>query len=80
MMLDWAKHYQMAVHILLTMCDKLNRGPAANALQAVRKAIKPLGDQVTAQLFSSHDKTGVEEARMVLAQWFGYEEPTSATL
>lgn len=75
MMLDWAKHYQMPVHILLSKCDKLNRGPAANALQAVRKAIKPLGDQVTAQLFSSHDKTGVDEARTVLADWFGYEPP-----
>lgn len=75
MMLDWAKHYQMPVHILLSKCDKLNRGPAASALQAVRKAIKPLGDQVTAQLFSSLDKTGVDEARAVLADWFGYEPP-----
>ena len=75
MMLDWAQHHQMRVHILLSKCDKLNRGPAANSLQAVRKEIKPLGDNITAQLFSSHDKTGVDEAREVLSNWFGYEDP-----
>ena len=75
MMLDWAVRHQMRVHILLSKSDKLNRGPAANALQQVRNAIKPLGEVVTAQLFSSHDKRGVEEAREVLANWFGYEPP-----
>lgn len=75
MMLDWARHHDMPVHILLSKCDKLNRGPAANALQAVRKELKPLGIAATAQLFSAHDKTGTEEARQVLAHWFGYSPP-----
>ncbi|HVL02376.1 MAG TPA: ribosome biogenesis GTP-binding protein YihA/YsxC [Dongiaceae bacterium] len=75
MMLDWAQHNQMPVHILLSKCDKLNRGPAANALQAVRKELKSLPGEFSAQLFSSHDKTGVDDARQVLANWFGYEDP-----
>jgi GTP-binding protein len=75
MMLEWSQHYDMPVHILLSKCDKLNRGPAANALQAVRNAIRPMGERVSAQLFSSHDKTGVEQARTVLATWYGYEDP-----
>jgi len=75
MMLDWAVRFDMPVHILLSKCDKLNRGPAANALQAVRNDIKKMGGQITAQLFSSHDKTGVDQAREVLANWFGYQPP-----
>ena len=77
MMLDWAVRFDMPVHILLSKCDKLNRGPAANALQAVRNEIKKMGGgQISAQLFSSHDKTGVDQAREVLAQWFGFEPET----
>lgn len=72
MMLDWAVRFQMPVHILLSKSDKLNRGPALNTLQAVRKEIKPLGDQFSVQLFSALNKTGVDEAREVLARWFGY--------
>lgn len=76
MMLDWAVRFSMPVHILLSKADKLNRGPAANALQAVRRDIKPLAAQISVQLFSAQDKTGVDEARAVLADWFGYQSPT----
>lgn len=79
MMLDWAGRFSMPVHILLSKADKLNRGPAANALQAVRKEIKNMGGQFSAQLFSSHDKTGVDEARTVLARWFGFEPESAAS-
>ena len=72
MMLEWARHYDMPVHILLSKSDKLKRGPAKNALFAVRKELKSLGGQVTAQLFSSLDKSGVDEARGVLGVWFGF--------
>ena len=78
MMLDWAVRNEMPVHILLSKSDKLNRGPAANALQAVRKAIRAMGPDLSAQLFSSHDKQGVDEAREVLARWFGYQPPVAA--
>lgn len=73
MMLEWSQHQNMPVHILLSKSDKLKRGPANNALFAVRKEIKRYGDQVTAQLFSSHNKAGLDQARKVLAEWFGFE-------
>ncbi|MGC1508870.1 YihA family ribosome biogenesis GTP-binding protein [Ketobacter sp. MCCC 1A13808] len=74
MMLEWSQHQNMPVHILLSKSDKLKRGPAKNSVLGVRKEIKAYGDQVTAQLFSSHNKEGVEQAREVLANWFGFEK------
>jgi len=74
MMLDWARHYDMPVHILLSKSDKLKRGPANNALFAVRKSVKEYGDKISVQLFSSLNKSGVETARQVLANWFGFEQ------
>ena len=74
MMLDWSQHYAMPVHILLSKSDKLKRGPANNALFAVKKAVKEYGDNVSVQLFSSLNKSGVEQARTVLAKWFGFEQ------
>jgi GTP-binding protein len=73
MMLEWSRHYDMPVHILLSKSDKLKRGPANNALFAVQKSVKEYGDKVSAQLFSSLNKNGVDQAREVLANWFGFE-------
>lgn len=73
MMLEWSQHYDMPVHILLSKADKLKRGPANKALFDVRKAVKPMEAKVTVQLFSSLNKSGVDEAREVLADWFGFD-------
>ena len=62
MMLDWVKRYQMPCHILLTKSDKLSRNEGKKALFSVEKAVKDL-PFCTAQLFSSHDGTGLDEAR-----------------
>ncbi|MCP5014583.1 MAG: YihA family ribosome biogenesis GTP-binding protein [Ketobacter sp.] len=72
MMLDWSRHFEMPVHILLSKSDKLKRGPAKNTLFDVRKQVKTYGDKVSVQLFSSLDKTGVEDARQVLSNWFEF--------
>lgn len=68
-MLDWCHHQEMPVHILLTKADKLKRGPAANTLQQVRKTLKSDYPLATAQLFSSLNRQGVDEARAKLAEW-----------
>lgn len=68
-MLDWCHHQQMPVHILLTKADKLSRSAAGATLQQVRKALKGDYPLASAQLFSSHDKQGVEEARALLSKW-----------
>jgi GTP-binding protein len=66
-MLNWCLESGLPAHILLTKCDKLSRGAAANT---VRKITKDLAaSPCSVQLFSSTTKTGVDQARGVLAQW-----------
>ena len=65
-------------HCLLTKSDKLSRSEAARTLAEVRKTLVaefPLG---TAQLFSAHAKTGLDEARSVLSGWLGLSAAGSA--
>ncbi len=67
-MLDWFAPTGRPVHILLTKADKLSRGAGLKALGEVRRALenRPL---VSAQLFSSLSRLGVEEAEAVIAAW-----------
>ncbi|HEY9131932.1 MAG TPA: ribosome biogenesis GTP-binding protein YihA/YsxC [Dyella sp.] len=62
MMLDFCFHRGLACHVLLTKADKLSRNQAAQSLAALRKGF-PDGMHATAQVFSSPDSLGVEEAR-----------------
>ena len=68
-MLAFAGSRELPAHILLTKADKLGRGAAGAALRAVRKDLAAEFPQATAQLFSVPAKTGLDEARAVLAQW-----------
>ncbi len=70
-MIKWVTSYNIPIHILLTKADKLNRGPAGNALQQVRKELGEYSDSVTVQLFSSLKGIGTDDARYKLDQWFG---------
>jgi GTP-binding protein len=72
-MIDWFAHSGRPIHVLLTKSDKLSRGAAAAVLQDVRRAVQPLGPQVTVQLFSSLKKSGVEEAEAVIGGWLSGE-------
>ncbi|MFT0211427.1 ribosome biogenesis GTP-binding protein YihA/YsxC [Pseudomonas sp. F1_0610] len=70
MMLDWAQSSDMPLHILLTKADKLTFGAAKNELLKVQKEINSRwGDNVSIQLFSATKRTGIEQAREVLATW-----------
>lgn len=75
-MLSWAQERQLPVHILLTKADKLNRGPAMNALQEVRRGLVTLGFEATIQLFSSVSRLGVDEAALKLADWLDVTLPS----
>lgn len=59
-MLAWCRALGRPVHVLLTKADKLNRGPAAAALQAARRVA---GADVTVQLFSAETGEGLDAAR-----------------
>lgn len=68
-MLDWAQAAGRPSHILLTKADKLSRGAATATLLQVHTAIKRWGDGFTAQLFSAHAPTGVDEGRAQIASY-----------
>jgi GTP-binding protein len=69
-MLGYAVERGLPAHVLLTKADKLSRGAAGNALQAVRRELSSsYGDTVGVQTFSGESKLGVEEARAVVGHW-----------
>ena len=67
-LLELAESASLRVHVLLTKADKLKRGKAASALLA---ASKELGDRASAQLFSSLNRQGLDQAREALEQFLG---------
>jgi GTP-binding protein len=69
-MIEFAQSRGRGVHVLLTKCDKLGRGAASAQLAAVKRQLK---DGATVQLFSSLDRTGVDEARKALKSWLRRE-------
>ncbi len=68
-MLAWCRDAALDVHVLLTKSDKLKRGAAQNTLLKVRRDLAGLHPQVSVQLFSALDGTGLEAARAQLAAW-----------
>jgi len=60
------------LHILLTKADKIKKGPANNTLYKVANELEEMGVTASLQIFSSHNKTGVEDVHSVLDEWLGY--------
>jgi GTP-binding protein len=73
-MIDWAKHADLPVHILLTKADKLKHGAAKASLHKVVAELKKLNLTATVQLFSSLKNTGKDEAIKKLDSWFLVDE------
>lgn len=72
-LIDFAQERQIAVHILLTKCDKFKRGASQNVLLQVRRALDgyPL---VSVQTFSALRRVGLEEAQSKMDEWFDMQE------
>jgi GTP-binding protein len=78
-MIQWFVPTGKPIHILLSKCDKLNKSECKHALEAVRKQLQqydpalPDGTgeskQLTAQLFSSTKRIGLEEADNLIIKW-----------
>lgn len=66
-LLAWFAPRRLPLHVLLTKCDKVSRNEAARVLRQVRAALAEVVPGATAQVFSSHDRTGAEEARNRIA-------------
>lgn len=68
-MLAWSLQAQLPVHVVLTKADKLNRGPAQNALLSVRQELQQLDPSISVQLFSAPHKQGLDELHTQLSNW-----------
>lgn len=71
MIIDWANKSEMPLHILLTKSDKLKKGAARTVLLTVEKHLAHYGELVSAQLFSSLNKEGVDGLKEKLDSWLG---------
>jgi GTP-binding protein len=60
---------------LLTKADKLNFGAAKNTLLQVQKDLGQVSIEVTLQLFSALNKTGINDIHHVLDEWFKFKKP-----
>ncbi len=70
LLLNWATHYNMPIHVLLTKCDKLKRGAAKNTLMKVAQQLTALEGPFSVQLFSSTKAQGLEDAYQMVGEFF----------
>jgi GTP-binding protein len=71
-LIDWAMAAGWQVHLLLAKSDKLNQRERAAAL---KDAQGRMDTDMTVQVFSAHDRTGVQEAQKRLIQMLKKESP-----
>ena len=69
-LIAWTAECDLPLHILLTKSDKLNKNAARKTLQEVQEELELFGDNVSVQLFSSNDRTGLDAAKAILNGWF----------
>ena len=74
-LLDWYLPTGKPVHCLLTKSDKLSKSEQSLTWRKVIKQMQAANHHVTAQLFSSLKKEGVEEAEMAIERLFSSEVP-----
>lgn len=72
-MIEWSVSSGLPLHILLTKSDKLKFGAAKAAMQKLRHQLKGHEDLISVQLFSSLNKSGVDELAAHLDTWFCQE-------
>lgn len=68
-LLMWTVECQVPVHVLLTKADKLKSGAKRKVLKDVQAELAPFSNTISVQLFSSQDRTGVDEACELLTEW-----------
>lgn len=72
-MLDWCAHNNLPMHILLTKADKLKFGAAKTTLLQVKRELSQFDIKISLQLFSSLNKTGIDDIHQILDQWFEFQ-------
>ncbi|WP_020410645.1 ribosome biogenesis GTP-binding protein YihA/YsxC [Hahella ganghwensis] len=69
-MLDWCEARELPVLVLLTKSDKLKFGAAKNTLHKVAGDLGKWTTPIDVQLFSAHTKTGIDDVREYMDQYF----------
>lgn len=69
LLINWAAESNLPLHILLTKADKLKFGAAKATLLKVSNALKSHPAPLTAQLFSSTNGQGCDQAWDTLGKW-----------
>jgi GTP-binding protein len=75
MMIDWARHTKLPMHVLLNKADKLRHGASTTALRAAKQRLA--APQFSLQLFSALTGLGRDEAIDKLSVWL---TPASASI
>ncbi|GAA5112314.1 ribosome biogenesis GTP-binding protein YihA/YsxC [Orbus sasakiae] len=73
-MIDWAVQSQLSVMLLLTKADKLASGAQKKQLNMVKEAILPFQGDITVATFSSLKRTGLEQLKQKLNEWYHQQE------
>ncbi|MFW0078876.1 MAG: ribosome biogenesis GTP-binding protein YihA/YsxC [Coxiella endosymbiont of Haemaphysalis qinghaiensis] len=68
--IKWATKYNISLHVLLTKSDKLGQSAAKKVFSEVQARLNTYSDKISVQLFSSHDRTRLDEIRSVLDSWY----------
>ena len=68
-LVEWFGTTEKPIHVLLTKSDKLTRNEANKKLKMVSDILCSQYSSLSVQLFSSSNKTGVDEARQKLIEW-----------
>jgi len=69
-LIEWTVECQLPIHVLLTKSDKLKSGARKRTLREVEDFLSQYGDVVSVQIFSSQDRTGLDETKEKLDEWF----------
>ena len=78
-MVQWFGPTGKPIHVLVTKCDKLNQSEKALVLRKVSKELKEMQEadpkfgSLSAQLFSSTKRIGLEKADEVVCQWLNLQ-------
>jgi GTP-binding protein len=69
LLISWIQPTAKPIHVLLTKADKLSRSGAVDTLAYVKTVLAQRGIKGSVQLFSSHKRTGVDEAELIFGRW-----------
>ena len=75
-MIEWAEASNTPLHVLLNKSDKLNQSGRAQALKRAR-AVAKAHDNVTVQLFSALNRTGLDTLLEQIHGWLA--DPVEGT-